>query len=137
MNTEFDNKDIEIVLNWFLSFIEPSTWLKRKQKIEEQLTSTHEPKKSLENLNLTQSIAIHDDRIGWYLYLVGTFLYAPLKYEPMQGARIVPIFKRFGQNFDLLRSIGGINSKVKELTNSSKNNPDSTLFELLVVSSMG
>ncbi len=127
--------DPEVLLSWkwFMSLISSNEWNKRKANIEERITI--KPKVgSPANVPLDKGtlLVINDDQIGWYLYLVEMWLYEPHKYELFQGARVIPIFKRFGLDFDLLMQINGIKKKVKNLIKVRKSEADALLFEILV-----
>ncbi len=84
-----------------------------------------------ESLDKGTLLVIKDDQIGWYLYLVEMYLKQPHKYEFFQGARVIPIFKRFGQDFEMLMQIEGIRKKVKNLIKVRKSEADAMLFEIL------
>lgn len=71
------------------------------------------------------------DQIGWYLYLLDMLINEPHKYEYFQSARVVPIFKRFGMNLPLLKSIAGIDKKIKTLLYKRSSEADAFLFEML------
>ncbi len=118
--------------SWFMSLLSPQEWQKRKQVIEEKITV--EERKSApfsESLDKGTLLVIKDDQIGWYLYLVEMYLKQPHKYEFFQGARVIPIFKRFGQDFEMLMQIEGIRKKVKNLIKVRKSEADAMLFEIL------
>jgi hypothetical protein len=66
------------------------------------------------------------------LYLVDKLLHDPAKYEPTQGARVVPIFKRIGADLDVLKNIKGVGERVRRMLTSERRQPDSALFELLI-----
>jgi hypothetical protein len=72
-----------------------------------------------------------EDTIGWYIYLVNTLIDEQHKYEFFQGSRIVPIFKRIGIDLDLVKSIGGIEKRVRDLLYKRKHEADALLFEIL------
>lgn len=130
-----DNPELQRVFEWFLSFIKPAEWRSRKETIEKHIEYIHASKKYREKAINHESISFQKDKIGWYLYLVEMILTEPTKYEPIQGARVIPIFERLGTDFDLLRQIGGIDEKIKNLVSFGKRNipePDSVLFEVLV-----
>ena len=77
-------------------------------------------------------LVIKRDQIGWYMYLVYTYLYEPHKYEYYQGARIVPVFKRIGMEIEnLSKKIKGLNKKVKDPLKKRPMEADAILFELL------
>ena len=137
---ENNNQELQCILEWFLGFIKPVEWQERKRVIEKRLDEIHRPKKSRQDATNYESISFQKhDRMGWtmswYLYLAEMLLTEPTKYEPIQGARVIPIFERLGSDFELLHRIGGINEKVERLLSFGKRGtlePDSTLFEILV-----
>lgn len=128
----FISKDIEASLKWFLSFMSEQGWVNRKQQIEKALLNGPEiynPSNSL--LSDMKFLSVKDDRIGWYLYLMESLLTDITKYEPIQGARIAPIFERFGSDLEILKSIDGVEDKIKRLLKKEKAQADAILFELL------
>ncbi|MEJ2406248.1 MAG: hypothetical protein P8171_18495 [Candidatus Thiodiazotropha sp.] len=128
----YPDTDVERIFDWMISFLSAEEWRRRVESIETQLEVTHAPHTSRETATIPESVSILDDRSAWYLYLIDTVLHAPLKYEPTQGARVVPIFKRLGTDFDLLMRLKGVNDRVARMLSSEKQQPDGALFELLV-----
>ena len=126
------DQDVEKALHWFLSFIEPDKWQLRKEQIESNLDSVLSSRQGVEKMPALESVSIYDDRIGWYLYLAETFLYDHHKYEPIQGARIIPVFKRLGENIELLKFISGVEEKAERLLNADRSAPDPIIFEMLI-----
>ena len=120
----YADPDVERALDWMLGFLEVSDWHQRSAQIESQLEATLEPRSSREAAQTYQPVSISDDRVAWYLYLVDTVLHAPLKYDPTQGARVVPIFKRLGADLDLLTSIKGVNGRVARILTNDRRQPD-------------
>lgn len=130
-----NNPEVQRVVEWFLSFMKPEEWRSRKETIENHIEYINAPKKPGEETRNHQSLSFQNDKIGWYLYLAEMILTEPTKYEPIQGARVIPIFERLGTDFELLRQIGGIDEKVSNLLSFGQRNipePDSVLFEILV-----
>lgn len=129
----YEDDDIKRALNWFLSFISLKHWASRKEQIEKQVTDIVNVSSSVGTSLADErtAISIKNDRIGWYLYLIETLLTDISKYEPIQGARVVPIFKRLGEDLPILKQVVGVERKVKRLLNAEKNQADSILFELL------
>ncbi|THF53451.1 hypothetical protein E6C50_04410 [Flavobacterium supellecticarium] len=125
----YEDQDLKSTLEWFLSFMSEAHWMNRKKKIEDFLR--FKPKSDTAPLSQMQFLSVKDDRIGWYLYLVDSLLNDIVKYEPIQGARIVPIFKRFGIDLELLKRIEGVEDKIKKLLKKEKAQADAILFELL------
>ena len=128
----YDDSDVKRVLNWFLEFLDPADWVDRVAHIEGVIEDVLKIHRSRQQAQEYKPISIVDDHIGWYLYLADTALHAPVKYEPTQGARVLSIFKRLGSDFELLKSIGGIEDRVSKMLASERNQPDSALFEILI-----
>jgi hypothetical protein len=129
MNNPTDT-DIAKTYNWLMSFITPEQWKYKKNKIEKYLKSVLTPKKSREEAQVLEPVAIYNDTISWYIYLAETYLYSIHKYEPIQGARVMPIFKRIGIDLEELKKIEGINKRIIRMLSKEKNSPDSVLFEI-------
>lgn len=124
--------EIENAYKWFRAFISEKDWERRKREIENYLSSIVRTSAPFsEPISKGTLIVIHKDQIGWYLYLVHTYLFEPHKYEYYQGARILPIFKRLGMNLNLLKDIDGINKKMHDLLKKRTSEADAILFEIL------
>lgn len=127
-----DDQDLVKICEWFIRFIPLDKWRQRKADIEKRIgiDFRNTPPFS-EPISEGTALAIKDDLIGWYLYLLEVYINEPHKYEYYQGARIIPIFKRFGMDFQLLMQIEGINSKTRKLVNLRTSEADAILFEIL------
>lgn len=126
---EYEDEHVIAAWKWFMSFISEDSWEKRKKRIERKLIIEHSDiSKPLTEGTL---LSINDDKIGWYLYLIDTLINAPYKYEFFQGARILPIFKRFGIYLEEVKGIKGIDVRIKDLINKRKSEADNLIFELL------
>src|ERR1700753_3261005 len=99
---EIDN-DVKSAYDYFASFLKPAIWTKRKETIESKIQSFHTRKPAAAGQSVNNSLSISDDRAGWYLYLVECYLVHQEKYEPLQGCRVLPIFKRIGADLALLK----------------------------------
>lgn len=127
----FEDNDIISAYNWIRSFISEKEWLKRKENIEKDISIpflNHPPSVDIRKGTL---IAIQNDQIGWYLYLMYALINEPYRYDYFQGARIMPIFKRIGMSLELVKSIGGINKKIRDLLSKRASEADAILFEVL------
>jgi hypothetical protein len=116
---------------WLLGHVEPREWEVRRRNIQTQLLEVAKPHSSPIGSQDFRSVSVADDRIAWYLYLAETFLDRRDSYEPIQGARVIPIFAQLGAHLELLARIGGIKEKCGELINAERRNPDAGLFEIL------
>ena len=127
-----DDADLENALQWFLDFLSDDDWKRRVAAIEENIETGIRP--TTGDFQAEDYVATYSgtDRIAWYLYLLDTAQHAPLKYEAVQGARVIPIFKRLGADLDLLKGIGGVEDRVGRLLDSDRSQPDGGLFELII-----
>lgn len=127
-----DDINIKNAYNWFRSFLSDQDWLKRKAQIEKYLSTVVRSSTPFsEPISEGKLLVIKKDQIGWYLYLVHTYLFEPHKYEYNQGARVVPIFKRIGMDVNLAKKINGINKKMRDLFKKRTSEADAILFEVL------
>lgn len=78
-------------------------------------------------------VAVHDDWMGWYMYLIENLVDRPECDEPMQSSRVIPFFSAIGRNIEQLKMARGIKDRLHELLIDRNNQPDSTLYELVVV----
>jgi hypothetical protein len=116
---------------WIMGFMDPADWKRRVARIEQNLESVFEPRKFEQDAAAHSSVSFADDRIAWYLYLADKAMNDPYSYEPNQGARVIPIFQRLGSDLELLKSIGGIEDRIRRLLTAERRQPDPVLFELL------
>lgn len=116
--------EIERALKWFLDLIPSADWSRRKEAIEAYLRTLLAPKPRREDAKELKPVSITDDRMAWYLYLVETSLYSPYQYEPIQGSRVLPIFKRFGSDFEKLVQITGAKERAYRLLTTDRTQPD-------------
>ena len=129
---DMDHDNVRPALDWFLSFLGTEEWMARKASMEAQLQKTHpiHPSRKVAEMHPPASTAL--DTIHWYLYLAENFLTSVAKYEPIQGARILPVFARLGSDLELLTQIEGAAEKAGDLMRGKSESADSTLFEFLI-----
>ncbi|WP_436488809.1 hypothetical protein [Chitinophaga sp. ARDCPP14] len=124
---------IQPALDWFLSFIGPEDWIKRKQAIEKKIAFEYDnPMFKGKTKDSMVPLTDKEDQIGWYLYLAEKSLTDPPQYEVIQGARVMPIFQRIGTDLEYLSKIEGLKKKVRFLVKKGRASADSILFEILV-----
>lgn len=132
MKNQLVDIDIKTAYEWFRTFISDEEWLSRKNKIETYLsTVVRSASPFAEPISEGTLLVIKDDQIGWYMYLVHTYLFEPHKYEFYQGARVVPLFKRIGMNIELVKQIDGIRRKIRDMFTKRTAEADAILFEIL------
>lgn len=127
-----DDSDLKDALEWLLGFLSADDWKARYAAVEENIESGL--RRTTQDLHSGDYASAYTgpDRIGWYLYLVDAVRRHPLKYDPIRGSWIVPIFQRLGADLDLLKSIGGVEDRVGRLLDSDRGQPNGGLFELLI-----
>lgn len=124
----FSDEDVIRSWKWFISFMSEREWKKRKESIEAKISLRF---KATSPSSEILTLVVKEDLIGWYLYLIDVLINEPYKYEFFQGARIVPIFKRFGSDLESLKRIHGIEKRIKDLLQKRKTEADAFLFEFL------
>lgn len=130
--------DARKTLNFLISRMGEKKWLERKTKIVSYFLEVENRKYSeTEILNgnmkeIFSPIALYEDWIAWYMYLVENIFDRPYCGDSLQSARIFPFFSMIGQNLLTLLEMDGIEIKIEELLNQKKNQPDAVLFELAV-----
>ncbi len=127
-----DDTDLDDALEWFLEFLGADDWTARVAAIEQNIESGLGSAARDFGTGGLASAYTGRDRIAWYLYLVDAAQRHPLRYEPSQGARILPVFKKLGAHLGLLRDVGGVGERVERLLGPERGQPDSGLFELLI-----
>lgn len=125
--------DLQKIFDWFMTFIHPAEWSKRKKAIEMKIAWQFEnPMTRGKSMSEMVVFSNNDDTIGWYLYLVEKLLTDPSQYEVVQGARVIPVFKRMGADFEYLIKVKGLEEKVKHLVKKGRSEADAIMFEMLV-----
>lgn len=131
-------KNCEIALDWLLSFIEPKDWDERKKTVVRYFKSQQDFMLADSNAAAIAMeeerarIAFHEDWIGWYLYIIESIFERPVVDEIAQGSRIYPFFSAIGRHIEIAKNIKGIDDKINEMLNGRNNQPDATLFEIMI-----
>ena len=129
MNHDTDGVNVRRALEWFVNYIGESEWSKKKAEIESHLIGNFK----IQSSEVSNPLASTSPQtIFWYLYLAEKYLTSIPEYEPVQGARILPVLSRLGSDLDFLAQVGGISEKMNELVTNRPHHADSTLFEFLV-----
>ena len=119
-------------LDWILSFTDPVDLRDRLELIDQNVFDSPGRQPEFRQVGYDHQRWPNDDRMGWYIYLALAALERPINYEPREGCRIIPIFKRFGTHLTELKAIGGVDQRVRRLLAKNTKQPDAILFELLV-----
>ena len=128
----------KLSLEWFLSYIKTDDWNARKESVvkyfkeQEEHVYKDQRQASKGAEDPKHRVAFHEDWVAWYLYLVECLHQRPLVSELSQSARVFPFFAAIGRHIEIAKKIEGIDAKLSEFLNSKINQPDSTLFELVV-----
>lgn len=140
METELDEWIIsaKIALKWFIEQMGVQEWHRRRKAVIDYFNVLNAniydeaTVQSAEIDKLFQPIAVYDDWMSWYMYLVESLVDRPTCDDPFQSARIYPFFATIGRNLQGLKNIPGIEKRIKNMLNERQNKPDDTLFELVV-----
>ena len=130
--------DAKKALNFFVSRMGDKKWVERRAKVvlyfreAEDIQFGFKKNENSAETKVVLPIAIYDDWIAWYMYLVESIFERPTSGDALQSARIFPFFSMVGKNLSTLLDIDGIETKIEELLNEKKNQPDAILFELAV-----
>lgn len=130
--------DAKAALNWLIEEIGADNWTVRRKNLIEYFTQVKilELGEGLGDesklVNGFKPIAVYDDWLGWYMYLIESIGTRPYCDDPFQSARIYPFFAAIGKNLKVLNMIPGLDARKRSLVNEKQNQPDSTLYELLV-----
>lgn len=128
--------DAKKALAWFIEILGEEEWRARRKKIIDHFNLVEEslinPATNLNSIKKYSPLAMYDDWMGWYMYLVESLIDRPTCDEPAQSARVYPFFAAIGRRIENLKSINGSQEKIKTLLNEKQNQPDSTLFEIVV-----
>ncbi len=125
-----DDPDIRHGLEWLKSFMTEAGWKARRRTAAERLYNA--ALQQIRNPTDKGRFFEESDTLGWYLFLGEAFLDHIENYEPMFGARVVPILHAIGRSVALLQGVNGIDDRLRRLIGSEKRQPNGGLFELLV-----
>jgi hypothetical protein len=124
---------------WFIDTIGNDAWALRRRKVVEYFKKIDEQLYTEQELRAKggfqanqNPIAVYADWMAWYLYLVESLKERPGCDDPMQSGRIYPAFASIGRNIEALKKMKGIDNRLQDMLNEKQNQPDSTLFELLI-----
>jgi len=123
-----DTPELRRLLDWLRSFMSADEWKVRRNAACDRLYE------ATMGRALDQGGRFFDgeDKIGWYLLLADAFLDHVHNYEPMYGSRVVPILMALGRDLDLLKTVVGVEERVRRMLGSERAQPNGGLFELLV-----
>lgn len=72
------------------------------------------------------------DVFGWYLFVAEAALDHLWNFEPMFGARVIPLLRAIGRSMPLLIGVPGLDERMRRMVGTERAQPNGTLFELLV-----
>lgn len=131
-----DAQAIEAAYGLFIDLMGVDEWERRRVPVLDYVRQVYRPSESYQQARrLTDEgsrISYDHDPMVWYLLLAKALLEQAPEYDYSQGARILPIFKRLGEDIELLQQIGGVDVKLQKLVARNEHYPDGVLFELLV-----
>ncbi|HYW77263.1 MAG TPA: hypothetical protein VFA48_11695 [Gammaproteobacteria bacterium] len=128
----------KLSLEWFIETIGEKAWIERRRGVIQYFTDLFEQQFSSNGIRpLSPSqpfrpMAMYDDWMAWYMYLVECLRERPACDEPMQSSRIFPFFSAIGREIKQLRNSKGVSERLQNLLSQQQNQPDSVLYELVV-----
>lgn len=128
----YDHPHLNQTLDWIMSYADPADWHDRLLPIDQDRFNSNRPVPEFRQVGYDHQRWPIKDRMAWYVYLGLAAAKRPFRYEPREGCRIIPVFKRFGMHLSELKSIGGVDERVQRLIAKNTKQPDPILFELLV-----
>ena len=125
-------KHARVAFDWFISLVGAEFWEKRRNKLVRHLKEILEVRSTWRDGAVPLLLGDEEDRFAWYLFLCESWLKHTADYEPMQGARVIPVMIALGTNLARLLPVDGVHNRAIRLATDERANPDSGLFELLV-----
>ena len=124
-----DDPDLRRAVDWLKSFMAPAEWIARRNSAFCRLYGAAF---GLAAADGKGRYFDDTDTFGWYLFLADAFLDHWWNYEAAFGARVVPVLSAIGRDLDLLKSVSGVEERVRRLVNHERRQPNGGVFELLV-----
>jgi hypothetical protein len=124
-------------LQWFIDAMGSEEWHTRRAAVVAYFNklNSSEIDGQADTLDRTRPFipyAVYEDWMAWYMYLVESLVDRPACDEPLQSGRIYPFFAAIGRHLNLAQQVKGIEERLRDSLNQRRNQPDSTLFEMLV-----
>lgn len=125
-------------IDWLIKKMGENEWHRRRQNVCDYFHSIkmmNESAKSVQQGDERKGfspIAVYNDWMSWYMYLVESVFERQGCDDPFQSTRIYPFFVTIGRDIDALEQMKGIEDKLEIMFNEKQNKPDSTLYELAV-----
>ena len=130
-----DDPELRLGVDWLKSFMTEAEWKARRHRVAERLYST--ALQRIDDPTDNGRFFPESDVLGWYLFLGEAFLDHVGNYEPMFGARVIPVLHAIGGSVALLKGMSGLDTRVRRLIRPEKRQPNGGLFELLVAADTG
>lgn len=123
-----DHPDVRKAVDWFKAFLSAGEWKARRKAAFFRLHL------SAMGLRADPKGRFFDDAdtFGWYLFLSEAFLDHLWNYEPIFGSRVIPVMAAIGRELEALKSVSGIDERVRRIVGSERSQPNGGMFELLV-----
>ena len=122
-----DHPDLRKAVDWFKTFLPPGEWEARRKAAFFRLHF------SIMGLRADPKGRFFDeaDTFAWYLLLSEAFLDHLWNYEPIFGSRVIPVMVAIGRELEALKSVSGIDERVRRIIGPERNQPNGGIFELL------
>lgn len=124
-----DHPEVRRAVEWLRGAMPPDEWVERRLKAARTM---YEPVVNGVEPGKTGRFFEPRDTFAWYLFQAEAFIDHVWNYDPVFGARVVPVFASLGRNLDLLKDVGGLDVRVARMVGEERAQPNGPLFELLV-----
>ncbi len=121
--------DVRRALDWCLSFISADEWKRRRLAVANRL---YDAALGVIQADDKGKLYNQKDSFGWYLFLAEASLDHLGNYDPTYGSRVVPVFQSIGRNLETIKTIVGVEDRIRRALTNERAQPNGTLFELLV-----
>lgn len=125
-----EDPDLRRAVDWLLGFMSPQDWRERRFAALQHFVDSVAGG-GVNPIGKGRLFA-EKDQFAWFLFLGQAFLEHPTIYDFIYGSRVVPILASIGKDLELVKSVGGVESRIRRMIGPEKGQPNACLYELLV-----
>jgi len=124
-----DHPEVRAAVEWFRGRIGDGEWRRRRMaaahRLYDLVVNGVQPGKSGRYFD-------ERDTFAWYLFQAEAYVDHIWNYDPVFGARVVPVFAAIGRYLNLLSAVEGVDERVARMVGAERAQPNGPIFELLV-----
>lgn len=113
-----EDPELRRAVDWLLSFLNPDEWKDRRFAALQHFIDSATGHRT--ETPVSGRFFDEKDRFAWYLFLGQAFLDHPTIYDFVYGSRVVPILTSIGRDLDLLKSVVGVEVRVRRMIGPEK-----------------